>query len=157
MKTLFSIPDQMQRSRYQRKRKQSSKGRKRRRKGRSEEVRMIRQTEFLCSVIFCYIKVFSTLLFTILGKKNIIHYKKFFITEVMEDLSLRHKQMRHCEYSLYLVGRYKLGGSENWTYRWSVLKCLHCFSNPCRIKVDRRPQAWRSCGSIEMTECTVHF
>ena len=75
--------------------------------------RMIRQTEFLCSVIFCYIKVFSTLLFTILGKKNIIHYKKFFITEVMEDLSLRHKQMRDCEYSLYLVGRYKLGGSEN--------------------------------------------
>ena len=59
MKTLFSIPDQMQRSHYQRKRKQSSKGRKGRRKGRSEEARMIRQTEFVCSVIFCYIKVFS--------------------------------------------------------------------------------------------------
>ena len=97
------------------------------------------------------------LFFTILGKKNIIHYKKFFITEVMEDLSLRHKQMRDCEYSLYLSGRYKQGGSENWTYRWSVLKCLHCFSNPCRIKVDRRPQAWSLRGSIEMTECTIYF
>ena len=48
------------------------------------------------------------LLFTILGKKNqfittsallqrFIHY--------IEDLPLRHKQMRDCEYSLYLVVR----------------------------------------------------
>ena len=100
------------------------------------------------------------LLFTILGKKNIIHYEKCFITEVyslFEDLPLRHKQMRDCKYSLYLVGRYKLGGSENWNNRWSVLKCLHCLSNPCRIKVDRRPQAWSSRSSIEMTECTIYF
>ena len=77
---------------------------------------MIRQTEFVCSVMFCYIIVFSMLFFTILGKKNIIHYEKCFITEVyslFEDLLLRHKQMRDCKYSLYLLGRYKLGGSEN--------------------------------------------
>lgn len=62
----------------------------------NEMDRMIRQTEFVCSVMFCYIIVFSMLLFTILGKKNIIHYEKCFITEVyslFEDLPLRHKQM----------------------------------------------------------------
>ena len=51
----------------------------------NEMDRMIRQTEFVCSVMFCYIIVFSMLLFTILGKKNyhslrkVLYYRGLFI------------------------------------------------------------------------------